>query len=83
MCPFDEKHFTEKVGVKQTTSTIGEKSGLTSETKLVEKQAEVELKTSKDDQKGSQQDFKKHQPAASAKDMSLSPSRSPPQNRSR
>lgn len=75
--------FTEKVGVKQSTSTLGEKSVLTSETKLVTKQVEVELKTSKDDQIGSQQDAKKHQPAASAKDMSLSPTHSPPQSRSR
>lgn len=102
-----ERHFTEKVGVKQTTSTLGEKSGLTTETKLVEKQVEVELKTSKDDQKGSQKDFKKNEAAADylqedtksqkvasdktkaskneriTKDMSLSPSLSPPQSRSR
>lgn len=50
--------------MKQTTSTLGEKSGLTSETKLVEKQVEIELKTSKDDQKGIQKDLKKHEPVA-------------------
>lgn len=47
---------------KQTTSIRGEKSGLTTEVKLVEKQAEVELTASKGDQKGNHKELEKHEP---------------------
>ncbi|KAG0593661.1 hypothetical protein M758_UG008200 [Ceratodon purpureus] len=48
---------------KQTTSSRGEKYGLTTEPKLVEKQVEVELKTSKTDLKGYYKESEKREPA--------------------
>ena len=58
-CSDYEVHFIEK----QTTSSRGEKYGLTTEPKLVEKQVEVELKTSKTDLKGYYKESEKREPA--------------------